>query len=49
MGVFYDNITDTLYTCSEDKYIKTIENKDCTNGKLYYFWSKILEILNNLI
>lgn len=31
MGLYYDNITDVLYTCSEDKYIKTIENKECTN------------------
>lgn len=31
MGIYYDNINDVLYTCSEDKYIKTIENKECTN------------------
>lgn len=33
MGLFYDNINDVLYTCSEDKTIKTIENKETTNGK----------------
>ncbi|EAR93569.2 PX-SNARE domain protein (macronuclear) [Tetrahymena thermophila SB210] len=31
MGIYYDNITDILYTCSEDKFVKTIENKECTN------------------
>lgn len=31
MGLYYDNIHDVLYTCSEDKTIKTIENKECTN------------------
>lgn len=32
MGLYYDNINDVLYTCSEDKSIKTVENKECTNG-----------------
>jgi len=33
MGLYYDNIHEVLYTCSEDKTIKSIENKECTNGK----------------
>jgi len=36
MGLYYDNIHDVLYTCSEDKTIKTIENKECTNGRNYH-------------
>ncbi|EGR33250.1 PX domain protein [Ichthyophthirius multifiliis] len=31
MGVHYDNINDIIYTCSEDKTIKTIENNQCIN------------------
>lgn len=35
MGLYYDNIKDVLYTGSEDKTIKTIENKECTNGIIF--------------
>lgn len=27
MGIFYNNISDVIYTCSEDKTIVTIESK----------------------
>lgn len=30
MGVYYDNISGIIYTCSEDKTIKTIEKGKVT-------------------
>lgn len=32
MGLFYDNINDVLYTCSEDKTIHTNANKESLNS-----------------